>query len=148
MKLIFVSPFHLRMENDIKSFLDRHQIEYVEADNLEGVIPLADVIYMTRIQDEWDEKDQKGSVSGKVKVPKPVDLKYRFKKEYLDLMKEDAVLMHPLPKRDEIDKEVGYSSDERVVFWRQERNGMWIRVALIAVIFQKEQEILDYPIGV
>ena len=52
--------------------------------------------------------------------------------------------MHPLPKRDEIDEEVGYSEDPRVVFWRQERNGMWIRVALIATIFQKEQKILDY----
>jgi aspartate carbamoyltransferase catalytic subunit len=59
-------------------------------------------------------------------------------------MQKDAVLMHPLPKRDEIDEEVGYSGDKRVVFWRQPRNGMWIRVALIAVIFQKEQEILDY----
>ena len=149
MTLIGVSPTHLRMRDDIKDFLKRHQIPYLEKNSLKEVIPLADAIYMTRIQDEWDAKEsQEGPVTGQAKVHKPVDSKYRFKKEYLDLMKEDAVLMHPLPKRDEIDLEVGYSRDKRVVFWRQERNGMWIRVALIAVIFQKEQEILDGPIGV
>ena len=139
MKLIFVSPPHLRMEDDITDFLDRHGIHHEEVGDLEKAVPLADVIYMTRIQDEWDKKDGQAK-----KVPKPVDPKYKFKKEYLKLMQEHAVLMHPLPKRDEIDEELGYSSDKRVVFWRQERNGMWIRVALIAVIFQKEQEILDY----
>jgi len=136
MKLIFVSPFRLRMENDIKNFLDRHHIPYQEEDNLEKVISLADAIYMTRIQDEWDKGKEQGVQS--------VGPKYKFKKEYLNLMKEDAVLMHPLPKRHEIDEEIGYSNDKRVVFWRQERNGMWIRVALIAVIFQKEQKILKY----
>ncbi len=140
MKLIFVAPPHLRMRDDIKTFLLRHNIPFWEADNLEEVIHLADAIYMTRIQDEWDIK----TPTAQVKEYKPVDPKYRFRKEYLNLMQEHAVLMHPLPKRDEIDEEVGYSGDPRVVFWRQERNGMWIRVALIATIFQKEQEILDY----
>jgi len=144
MRLIFVSPSYSRVGDDIRSFLDRHQISYREADNLEEVIPIADAIYMTRVQDEWDQKDQSEPIPGQVKIPQPVDPKYKFKKEYLDLMKEDAVLMHPLPKRDEIDEEVGYSSDKRVVFWRQERNGMWMRVALIATIFQKENEILSW----
>jgi len=145
MKLIFVSPSYLRMEADILGFLDRHRIAYRVQDNLKEVIPCADAIYMTRIQDEWDgDENQKEPVTAQVEISRPVDPKYKFRKEYLDLMKEDAVLMHPLPKRDEIDEEIGYSSDKRVVFWRQERNGMWIRVALIAVIFQKEQEILDY----
>lgn len=140
MTLIFVSPPHLRMKDDIKSFLTQHNISYYEADNLQDVIYLADAIYMTRVQDEWDEKTH----TAQDKVYKPVDSKYRFKKEYLDLMQKHAVLMHPLPKRDEIDEEVGYIKDPRVVFWRQERNGMWIRVALIATIFQEQQKILDY----
>ncbi|MBU1177303.1 aspartate carbamoyltransferase [Patescibacteria group bacterium] len=144
MKLIFVSPLHLRVSDDIRSFFDRHQISYREADNLREVIPVADAIYMTRVQDEWDQKDQGEPIPGQVKIHQPINPKYKFKKEYLDLMKENAVLMHPLPKRDEIDEEVGYSSDKRVVFWRQERNGMWMRVALIATIFQKENEILNW----
>ncbi len=139
MKLIFVSPSHLRMGKDIKDFLTSHNITYLEEDNLEEIIPLADAIYMTRIQDEWNEKNGQTK-----KIPEPVDPKYKFKKEYLKLMKKDAVLMHPLPKRDEIDQEVSYSRDKRVVFWRQPRNGVWIRVALIALIFQKQQTILGY----
>lgn len=144
MKLIFISPPHLRMGDDIKDFLDHHDIPWQEEESLKEVIHSADAVYMTRIQDEWDEDDQKELVPGKIKVPKPVDSKYKFKKTYLRLMQKNAVLMHPLPKRDEIDEEVGYSKDKRVVFWRQERNGMWIRVALIAAIFQKEKEIFDY----
>ncbi len=147
-ELFFVSPPHLRMRDDIKDFLDRHDIFCQEEDDLEEVIPLADAIYMTRVQDEWDEKHIKGKgVPVRLKFRQPIGPKYRFKKEYLEWMKKDAVLMHPLPKRDEIEEEVGYSSDSRVVFWRQERNGMWIRVALIAVIFGKEKEILDYQMS-
>jgi len=139
MKLIFVSPPHLKIKEDIKDFLQRHNIPYWEADNLKETVSLADAIYMTRIQDEWDEGDNQDK-----KVPRPVDPKYKFKKEYLKLMRKDAVLMHPLPKRDEIDEEVGYARDKRVIFWRQERNGMWIRVALIAVIFRKEEVFFKY----
>lgn len=146
-ELIFVSPAHLRMNNDIKSFLNHHQIIYRETDDLKEVIELADVVYMTRVQDEWDQKDnQKQPAAAQLKISQPVDPKYKFRKEYLDLMRKEAVLMHPLPKRDEIEEEVGYIKDPRVVFWRQERNGMWIRVALIVVIFQKEKEILEYDI--
>lgn len=164
MKLIFVSPPYLKMKDDIKTFLSSHKIPFEEADNLEEVVHLADIIYMTRIQDEWDKKglkpvpvndnlarikaelDEKAAAA-KIKTHKPVDPKYRFKKEFLDnKMKSHAVLMHPLPKRDEIDEEVSYSRDPRVLFWRQERNGMWIKVALIATIFKKAQEILDYKL--
>jgi len=139
-KLIFVAPSHLRMKKDIKDFLKRHKISYQEESNFKKAIPLADVIYMTRIQDEWD----KGK--GKQKGHKPVSDKFRFKAEYLNLMKKKSIIMHPLPKRDEIDVELDYCGDPRVIYWRQERNGMWARVALIAAIFQKEKDILKYRI--
>jgi len=135
-KLVFISPSHLRMGKDIKDFLDRHQVYYCEEDSLEEVIPSADAIYMTRVQNEWDNKSTQRVQS--------VGPKYQFRKGHLSLMKKGAILMHPLPKRDEIEEEVGYSGDKRVVFWRQERNGMWIRVALIAVIFRKEEAFFKY----
>lgn len=140
MKLIFVSPPELTMEHDIKDFLNRHDVFYYERDDLGEVVGLADVIYMTRIQDEWDK------VPGGKKKSKAVDPRYKFKKEYLNMMRKKAVLMHPLPKRDEIDVELDHCGDPRVIYWRQERNGMWIRVALIATIFQRHQEILDYEV--
>ncbi|MBU2068264.1 aspartate carbamoyltransferase [Patescibacteria group bacterium] len=133
MKLIFVSPRHLRMKKDIKDFLKRHKISYQEENNFKKVIPLADVIYMTRIQDEWD----KGK--NKQKSHESVGQGFKFKAEYLNLMKKKSILMHPLPKRDEIDVELDYCGDPRIIYWRQERNGMWARVALIAMIFQKNK---------
>jgi aspartate carbamoyltransferase catalytic subunit len=50
--------------------------------------------------------------------------------------------MHPLPKRDEVEEEVDYADDPRVVYWRQERNGMWLRVAVIAKLFGVDDQIL------
>lgn len=134
MKLIFVSPPQLQMKDDIKEFLSRNNIFFSETDNLKESIPKADAIYMTRIQDEHDKN----------KNDSTTNLNFRFEMKDLDLMKKDAVLMHPLPKRDEIDPAIDYCDDSRIVYWRQERNGMWIRMALIATIFRKEQKILDY----
>ena len=54
----------------------------------------------------------------------------------------NAVIMHPFPRRDEID--VAIDSDPRAMYWRQERNGMWTRAALIAYIFNVHEEILKY----
>jgi aspartate carbamoyltransferase catalytic subunit len=54
--------------------------------------------------------------------------------------------MHPLPKRDEVEESVDYADDQRVVYWRQERNCMWMRTALIARTFGVDQEILDHEL--
>jgi aspartate carbamoyltransferase catalytic subunit len=91
---------------------------------------------MTRVQDEWDETPG----GSKIDVEK-----YSFGPEQLDLLKPDAVIMHPLPRRGEISTAV--DSDPRAVYWRQMRNGMWIRVALIATIFRCDEEIHAYPEG-
>ncbi|MBW2203715.1 MAG: aspartate carbamoyltransferase, partial [Deltaproteobacteria bacterium] len=57
-------------------------------------------------------------------------------------VKSTAVIMHPFPRRDEID--VAIDSDPRAMYWRQERNCMWTRAALIAHIFDVHEEILNY----
>ena len=57
-------------------------------------------------------------------------------------MKPGAILMHPLPRRDEIAPEV--DSDPRAMYWRQVRNGMWIRCALIAATFDCGSRIDHY----
>ncbi|NLZ63422.1 MAG: aspartate carbamoyltransferase, partial [Lentisphaerae bacterium] len=67
---------------------------------------------------------------------------YSFTKDDLQRLSPRAVLMHPLPRRTEID--TGCDNDPRAVYWRQMRNGMWIRSALIATIFQRDQEITHY----
>ena len=123
-KLVFVSPPQLRMEADILEFLKRHGIPYRETDDLGPVLPEADAIYMTRIQDEHDHAGES----------KSLDLsRFQFRAEHLKAIKPTAIIMHPLPRRREI--EVAVDEDERAVYWRQERNGMWVRAALISYIF-------------
>ena len=129
-KLSFVSPEQFRMEPDILDFLKRHGIPFQETEDFRGVMKTADAIYMTRIQDEHDRSGES----------KAVDYSpFYFRKEHLDLIKKTCVIMHPLPRRDEI--EVAVDDDPRAVFWRQERNGMWARAALIAHIFGVDRKI-------
>ncbi|HVE14270.1 MAG TPA: aspartate carbamoyltransferase, partial [Elusimicrobiota bacterium] len=61
--------------------------------------------------------------------------------EHLKLLRPHAVIMHPLPRREEI--ELAVDDDPRAVYWRQERNGMWIRAALIALVMGAEKAILE-----
>jgi len=130
-KLIFVAPPELKMESDILDFLKRHKIPYRESEDLRSVMPEADAIYMTRIQDEHD-------VAGESRA---VDFaNFSFKHEHLKLIKKTCVLLHPLPRRGEI--ELAVDDDDRAVYWRQERNGMWARAALIAYIFGQDKAAL------
>ncbi|MEM3592944.1 MAG: aspartate carbamoyltransferase, partial [Candidatus Micrarchaeia archaeon] len=116
-------------------FLRKHNIPYTETYDFNSAIKDADVIYMTRIQDEYDKNNESKSVDY---------TKYYFKQEHLNLIKPSCIIMHPLPRRDEIDPKV--DRDERAVYWRQERNGMWIRAALIAYIFQVDSLIMEFKL--
>ncbi len=132
--LLFAAPPQYQMEEDILVFLDENNISYHMLNSIEEGIGDADAIYMTRIQDEWDDQ---------VTDRHPEAHKdFIFRRAYLNKMKSTACLLHPLPKRDEIEVEVDYADDPRVVYWRQERNGMWMRVALIAKLFGCDQKIL------
>ncbi len=132
-KIYFVAPPELQVADDIKHYLRENGIFFEEGDNLAEVIPLADAVYMTRIQDEWDQGEE----------PSKIDYsRYCFKPEYLELLKPNAVILHPLPRRAEIPPEI--DNDKRAMYWRQTRNGMWVRAALIAIIFRKDKQIVDY----
>ncbi|MDP2865896.1 MAG: aspartate carbamoyltransferase [Elusimicrobiota bacterium] len=128
--LSFVSPKEFRMEADILDFLKRHDIPFQETEDFKGVMKTADAIYMTRIQDEHDKSGES----------KTVDYSpFYFKQEHLKNIKKTCVILHPLPRRHEI--EVSVDEDPRAVFWRQERNGMWARAALLAYIFGVDGKI-------
>ena len=116
-KLIFVSPENLQMGDDIKQFCEESKISFKESDNLQKMIPEADAIYMTRIQDEWDTEEES---------KKRDSSKFYFTKDCLRLLKPNGIILHPFPRRQEID--VAVDSDPRAMYWRQERNGMWTRV--------------------
>ena len=129
--LYYVSPKVFKMKDDIKMFLDKHNIRFYETDDFEHVLPLADAIYMTRVQNEYSEDPS----SEEETYPA-----FHFKKSHLKKIQAHCALLHPLPRRYEID--VAVDSDPRAAYWRQERCGMWIRAALIAYIFNVDRDIV------
>jgi aspartate carbamoyltransferase catalytic subunit len=106
-------------------------------EDFEGEIPGADAIYMTRVQDEWDIV--KGD-SAHYDISK-----FMFGLKQLQMLRQDSVVMHPFPRRAEIDPAVDH--DPRAVYWRQMRNGMWIRTALMVTIFGRADRIVEYAAG-
>ena len=133
-KQVFVAPDELQVGEDILGLLEKKNVEFRTTNDFESSIPDADAIYMTRIQDEWDA--EKGA-SAKIDISQ-----FSFLEKHLELLGKNSVLMHPLPRRTEIAPEV--DRDPRAVYWRQMRNGMWIRAALIAEIFGVAERINDY----
>jgi len=118
---------------DTTSILLSSNLKVSYSDNLEECLPEADAVYMTRIQDEHDTEkgESQKSYDG-----------FKLTKENINLMKPNSIIMHPLPRRDEVAIEI--DEDPRAMYWRQCRNGMWTRVALIAYLFDKDKEILGY----
>ena len=132
-KQIFVAPQELQVPADVVMILAKKGIDFEVCDSLKDAVRVADAVYMTRIQDEWDSA--KGA-SARIDTSH-----FKFGAEELKLLKADGCIMHPLPRRDEIDTCCDH--DPRAMYWRQMRNGMWIRAALIAATFGYEQTIMN-----
>jgi aspartate carbamoyltransferase catalytic subunit len=119
-KVWFVAPPQVAMRDDLKSYLDEHHVPWVETQDLDAVLPDVDVVYMTRIQKErFTDPEAYNAVKGV----------YRIDRESLAKMRKYAILMHPLPRVDEIAPEV--DADDRAAYFRQARNGLHIRMALL-----------------
>lgn len=122
---IFVAPEPLQISQDVLDALDAKGVKWTASCDMNRFMPSVNAIYMTRIQDEWDA--HKGDSAC-------IDTSnYKIGVEQMRACKSDAILMHPLPRRDEIAVDVDH--DPRAMYWRQMRNGMWMRVALIATTF-------------
>ena len=131
---VFIAPEPLQIGSDVIKVLEAHGVRFRIGDDLEAVLPEADAIYMTRVQDEWDQ--EKGA-SARIDISR-----FHIGPEQMKLLPTDAVLMHPLPRRNEIAVEVDH--DPRAMYWRQMRNGMWIRAALISTTFGFAHRIHEY----
>jgi len=123
-KLYFVAPEKYQIKNDI---LEQLNIEFEITNNIEKVLPEMDVVYMVRLQDEykgfWDEEDFIGIDTNK----------YSINSSNINKLKDNAIILHPLPRRNEISVEI--DGDKRAKYWEQVGNGMWMRVALICNMF-------------
>jgi len=130
MTLYFVAPEPLQIGQDVLDLLDQAGMKYVVTQDFAAVMPIADAIYMTRIQDEWDVDGESSTID---------TAGFSIGAEHMDVIKETAVIMHPLPRRKEISTDI--DNEPRAIYWRQMRNGMWIRAALILSTFGREDEV-------
>jgi aspartate carbamoyltransferase len=143
-RLIFVSPQHatLRMGDDLRKGLEARGVRLFEADSLEEsvdgkpVIEQVDALYMTRIQKEHNRPDDVATFAD-------IDFsKYKLTRDLVARMKTYAPILHPFPRDQhfgEIPPEI--DDDPRAMYFRQARNGMWIRAALLAHIFNADHQI-------
>ena len=123
----FVSPPELRVGNDIRAYLKRHRIEFSEPSSLEEAIADADVVYMTRIQKERFKNQ---------KEHKKLEGSYRLTREHADSMKKGAIIMHPLPRVNEISPDVDTS--EKAAYFKQVRYGLFLRMAILESILARK----------
>jgi len=126
-KVYFVSPKKTRMKNDIKRYLDCHDVKWTETYELTQILPKVDVVYQTRVQEERFKKKQ--SVYKQIVRDSK---KLIINKKSLRLMKPNAIIMHPLPRIAEISYDV--DNDKRAIYFEQARNGVFIRMALLKMI--------------
>ena len=123
-RFVLISPEELRIPSYIREdVLAANNIPFTEVERLEDAMPDLDVLYMTRVQKErfFNEEDY-------------VRLKnfYILTKAKMDLAKEDMLVLHPLPRVNEISVEV--DDDPRAAYFRQAQYGVYVRMALILTL--------------
>jgi len=125
-KLNFVAPEILRMPPEIITELDTKGVEQAEYDNLEDVLPETDVLYVTRVQKErFSDLADYEKVSGA----------YVIAPEVMEAAKDRMIVMHPLPRVSEISMD--FDDDPRAAYFRQMEYGLYVRMALLAMVLGK-----------
>ena len=122
--MVFISPGELAVPDYLKTgILAKNKIPYTETDSMDKVIGDLDILYMTRVQKErfFNEEEY-------------IRLKdsYILNTEKMSLAKKDMMILHPLPRVNEIDLEV--DSDPRAMYFKQAKFGMYVRMALLSSI--------------
>lgn len=125
-KLYFVAPDMVRMKDDIKVYLAEHGVAFVEEEDLMKVMADVDVVYQTRIQRE--------RFGDRIADYEAVRGKYIIDPAAMAMLSDDAIVMHPLPRVDEIDPAV--DKDPRAAYFRQAHNGVYIRMALLQMVLE------------
>lgn len=123
-KLYFIAPDELQIKSDILEHLDEHNVSYSLNNNINSIINYVDVIYQTRI-----DRDRL--------IKKDIDLSiYNIDYPIVQKMKLNSIIMHPLPRSVEINPAI--DNDKRAAYFRQARNGLYVRMALLTMLFDNE----------
>lgn len=125
-KQIFISPKALAIPNDLRLELNYKKIAFSESENIRSATD-ADVIYQTRIQKERFKSQ---------KEYKKYFGKYIIDKNILKFIKKNAIIMHPLPRVNEISPDI--DKDPRAIYFEQAQNGLYIRMALLLSLLGKK----------
>lgn len=123
-KFYFISPKELRLDDEYRKFLQDNNVDFVELDELNGTLPEVDVLYMTRVQ-----KERFANADDYEKVKDS----FILTPEHVAKLKGDAIIMHPLPRINEINPEI--DNDSRAAYFRQAQNGLYVRMALLLYVF-------------
>lgn len=124
-KFILISPEELKLPSYVKNVIKEKNLSYVQTTDLESVMGELDVLYMTRVQKErfFNEEDYLRLKDSYVLTP-----------EKLSQAREDMIVMHPLPRVNEIS--VAVDSDPRACYFKQVLNGKYMRMALIKMLLE------------
>jgi len=132
-EMYFVAPSSFQIAKDLENFLIGSGIKLYKTDSLDSVISKVNCIYMTRIQDEYDLSGESNLIDYS---------QYSLTQKNVNHMKPDSIILHPLPRRNEISTEV--DTDHRAMYWRQLRNGIYVRAALLLYIFNVAHRLKEY----
>ncbi len=133
-RFIMISPNELKIPQYITDILDEKGIEYTETTDLVGAMPDLDILYMTRIQRErFDDLDEYERLKDSYILDLPK----------LGTAKPDLVIMHPLPRVNEIS--VAVDNDSRACYFKQALNGKYMRMALILKLLSAKDETERQP---
>ncbi len=125
-KLYFVAPDMVQMKDDIKAYLAEHGVAFEEEEDLRRVMSEVDVVYQTRIQRE--------RFGDRIADYEKARGKYIIDPAAMSGLPDKAIVMHPLPRIDEIDP--GVDTDPRAAYFRQAHNGVFIRMALLQMVLE------------
>lgn len=123
-RIDFIAPAVFCAQQGIKDYLERHGVPFTEDKNLDDILPDVDVVYMTRAQTERLEIGLRHGPYG--------EGGYSMDQAALSRLKRHAIIMHPLPRNNEIPVEI--DSDPRALYFRQAQNGLYIRMALLEML--------------
>ena len=124
-EFVFIAPAVVKMGDDIKAELDKKGYKWTESDDLLDVASEVDVLYQTRIQKERFKDLKEYEACRGI---------YTVDAKVMDALPKTSVVMHPLPRLDEITIDV--DDDPRAAYFRQAANGLFIRMALLKVLLK------------
>lgn len=125
----FVAPGHLKLPRGLVKLISENAESVKFAERLQDVVRTADVIYMTRAQVERQSKV--GQLATKF-----TQSRYRLTKSMMTSAKQNLIVLHPFPRLEELDREL--DGDIRVIPFRQIKNGMYLRMALLLAVLGED----------